>query len=101
MAPMKSAGKEKAGGVAGDEAETHGWRSSKCTDFHQFGLVEEHLQPQEVIHWRKSDRESFPHERENESVVFQSHVLRGLGFPISDFFRGFPMFIIGGFKCIT
>jgi hypothetical protein len=25
----------------------------------------------------------------NESVVFHSHVLRGLGFPVSDFFRGF------------
>ena len=31
---------------------------------------------------------SFPREEGNESVVFLPYVLRGLGFPISDFFRG-------------
>ena len=31
---------------------------------------------------------SFPREEANESVVFLPYVLRGLGFPISDFFRG-------------
>jgi len=86
MAPKKSAGKGKACEAIG-EAETHGWRSSKCTNFHLFGLVEEHLlQPREVIRWRRFDRESFSHEGVNESVVFHSHVLRGFGFPISDFF---------------
>ena len=88
MAPRKTHGKGKAGDAA-DEAEVQGWKSSKCTDFHLLGLVEENLlQPKEVIHWRKSVGESFPHEGENESVVSHSHVLRGLGFPISDFFRG-------------
>ena len=89
MALKKSAGKGKAGEAAGRGAETHGWRSSKCTDFHLLGLMEEHLlQPRDVIHWRRSDGESFPHEGMNESVVFHPYVLRGLGFPISDFFQG-------------
>ena len=43
---------------------------------------------QNVIHWRRSDEESFPHERGDESVIFLPHILRGLGFPVSDFFRG-------------
>ena len=76
MALKKSARKGKAGEAAGRGAETHGWRSSKCTDFHLFGLVEENfLQPQNVIHWRRSDGESFPHEGVNEFVVFHPHVL--------------------------
>ena len=88
MAPMKSAGKGKAGEAAG-EAEARGWKSSKCTDFHLLGLVEDHLlQPQKVIHWRGSVGESFPREKTSESDVFHPHVLRGLGFPVSDFFRG-------------
>ena len=41
-----------------------------------------------MIHWRHSDGESFPCEGENESAIFLPHVLRGLGFPVSDFFRG-------------
>jgi len=43
MVPRKTAGKGKAGHAAGEEAETHGWKSSKCTDFHLLGLVEDHL----------------------------------------------------------
>ena len=35
-----------------------------------------------------SDGEFFSHEGKNESVVFLPHVLRGLGFSVSDFFRG-------------
>ena len=31
---------------------------------------------------------SFPYEEGNESVVFLPHALRGLSFPVSDFFRG-------------
>ena len=89
MAPKRFAGRRKAGEVAGDDAETHGWKSSKCTDSHLFSLVEEHLfQPRNVIHWRKFDGESFPHEGRNESVIVHPHVLRGLSFPVSDFFRG-------------
>ena len=79
----------KAGEAAGDEADVQGWKSSKCSDSHLFGLIEEHLlQPRNVIHWRRSDGESFPHEGGKESVIFLPHVLWGLGFPISDFFRG-------------
>ena len=89
MAPKKPAGRGKAGEAIGDGTETHGWRLSKCTDSHLFGLVEEYLlQPRNMIHWRRSDGKSFPHEGVNESVVFHPHVLRGLGFPVSDFFRG-------------
>ena len=85
MAPKKSVGKGKADEATG-EVETWGWKSSTCTNFHLLGLVEEHLlQSQKIIHWRRSIRESFLHERESESVVFHSHVLRGLGFPVSDF----------------
>ena len=73
-----------AGGV-----EVHGWKSSKCSDSHLLNLVEKHLlQPRSVIRWRGSAGESFPHEEGNESVVFLPHVLRGLGFPVFDFFRG-------------
>ena len=55
MAPKKSVGKGKASGVARDEAEMHWWRLTKCTNFHLFGLVEEHLlRPREVIHWKRS-----------------------------------------------
>jgi hypothetical protein len=81
MAPKKSAGKGKVGEGAGDGVETHGWKLSKCTDFHLFGLVEEHLlQPRNVIHWRRSDGESFPREGVNESVVFHPYVLQVSGF---------------------
>ena len=89
MAPKRSASKGKVDEAAIGEVEVHGWKSSKCTDSHLLNLVESHLlQPRNVIHWRGSVGESFPHERENESVVFLPHVLRGLGFPISDFFWG-------------
>ena len=89
MAPKKSAAKGKVGDTAGAEAEVHGWKSSKYTDSHLLSLVESHLlQPRNVFHWRHSDGESFPHEEGNEFVVFLPHVLRGLGFPVFDFFRG-------------
>ena len=71
MAPKRSAGRGKAGEAAGDEADVQGWKSSKCSDSHLLGLVESHLlQPWNIIHWRRSDGESFPHEEGNESVVF-------------------------------
>ena len=86
MAPKRVQGKGKAGGAA-DQVETQGWRTSECSDFHLLGLVEEDLlQPPEVVHWQKSVGESFPHESENESIIFHSHVLRGLGIPTSNFF---------------
>ena len=89
MAPKRSALKAKLDDAAVGEAEVHGWKSSKCTDSHLLSLVESHLlQPRNVIHWRGSVGESFPHEGGNESVVFLPHVLRGLGFPVSDFFCG-------------
>ena len=89
MAPKRSASKAKGGDTARGEAEVQGWKSSKCTDSHLLDLVEKHLlQPRIVIHWRRSDGEFFPHEGTDESVVFLPYVLRGLGFPISDFFRG-------------
>ena len=89
MAPKRSIAKGKVDDAAVGEAEVHGWKSSKCTDSHLFNLVESHLlQPRRMIHWRRSDGKSFPHEGTDESVVFLPYVLRGLGFPISDFFRG-------------
>ena len=89
MAPKRSSGRGKASEGTGDEAETHGWKSSKCIDSHLLNLVESHLlQSQNEIHCRRSEGESFPHEEKNESVVFLPYVLRSLGFPVSDFFRG-------------
>ena len=89
MVPKRSASKGKVDDAAFGEAEVHGWKSSKCTDSHLLDLMEKHLlQPRNVIHWRGSVGESFPHEGGNESVVFLPHVLRGLGFPISDIFHG-------------
>ena len=89
MALKRSAAKEKVDDAAVGEAEVHGWKSSKCTDCHLLNLVESHLlQPRNIIHWRHSDGESFPHEEGNESVVFLPHVFWGLGFSVSDFFRG-------------
>ena len=100
MAPKRSAAKGKVDDAAVGEAEVHGWKSSKCIDSHLLELVGKHLlQPHSVIHWRGSAGESFPYEKENESVVFLSYVLQGLGFPISNFFRA--SFSIGGFRCIT
>ena len=100
MAPKRSAERGKAGEVAGDEADVQGWKSSKCSDSHLLDLVEEHLlQPRKEIHLRRSEGESFPHEGVDESVVFHPHILRGLGFSISDFFRG--LLYHWGFKCIT
>ena len=89
MAPKRSAGRGKASDAAGDEAEVQGWKLSKCTDSHLLNQIESNLlQPQNVIHWRRSDGESSPNEGRNESVVFLPHVLRGFGFPISNLFRG-------------
>ena len=89
MAPKRSAAKGKVDDTAVGETEVHGWKSSKFTDSHLLDLVGKHLlQPRSVIQWRGSAREYFPHEGGNEYVVFLTHVLRGLGFPISDFFRG-------------
>ena len=89
MAPKRSAVKRKVDDAAVGEAEVHGWKSSKCTDSHLLDLEGKHLlQPRSMIHWRGSDGESFPHEGGEESVVFLPYVLQGLGFPVSDFFRG-------------
>ena len=86
MAPKKIQG--KASGAA-EPVEKVGWKGSKCSDFHLLGLVEENLlQPRELIHWWKSPGDAPPHEGTNETVIFHSHVLRGLGIPTSDFFRG-------------
>lgn len=60
---------------------------SKCSDFHLLDLVEANLlQPCELVHWRKSIGDLVPHEETNETVIFQSHVLCGLGISTSDFF---------------
>ena len=89
MAPKRSASKGKVDEAAIGEVEVHGWKSSRCADSHLLRLVESHLlQPRKVIHWRGSVGESFPHEGGNKSFVFLPHVLRGLGFSVSDFFRG-------------
>ena len=101
MVPKRSAAKGKASGAAGDGAEVQEWKSSKCTDSHLLNLVESHLLlPQNVIHWRHSDGESFPHQGGNESVIFLPHVLWGLSFPVSDFFRDL-LHHWGGVRCIT
>ena len=89
MAPKRSTAKVKASGAAGDGAEVQEWKSSECTDSHLLNLVESHLlQPRSMIHWRGSEGESFSREEGNKSIVFLPYVLRGLGFPVSDFFRG-------------
>ena len=100
MAAKRSAGRGKAGEAGGDDAETHGWKSSKCTDSHLLNLVESHLlQPRNVIHCRRSDGESFSHEEGNESVVFLPHVLRSPNFQFLISSEAF--FTTGGSRCIT
>ena len=89
MAPKRSSSKGKVDNVAVGEGEVHGWKSSKCSDSNLLNLLEKHLlQPRSVIRWRGSAGESFPHEEGNELVVFLPYVLPGLGFPVSNFFRG-------------
>ena len=96
MAPKRSVVKGKVDDAAVGETEVHGWKSSKCAEPHLLNLVESHLlQPRKVIHWSGSVGKSFPHEEGNESVVFLPHVLRGLGFPVSDFFT-WPPSLLGG-----
>ena len=100
MAPKRSAAKGKASGAAGDGAEVQEWKSSKCIDSHLLNLVESHLlQPQNVIHWRRSDGESFPHEGEtNLSFSF----LMFFGASVFPFLISPEAFFIpGGSKCIT
>ena len=89
MAPKRSTAKVKASGAAGDGAEVQEWKSSKCTNSYLLNLIESYLlQPRSMIHWRGSEGESFPREEGNEFVVFLPYVLRGLSFPVFDFFRG-------------
>ena len=100
MAPKRSAAKGKASGVAGDGAEVQEWKSSKCIDSHLLNLVESHLfQPQNVIHWRRSDGESFPHEGEMNLLFFFLMFFRVSVFPF--LISSVAFFIIGGFRCIT
>ena len=100
MAPKRSAVKGKASGAAVDGAEVQEWKSSKCTDSHLLSMVESHLlQPQNVIHWRRSNGVSFPHEEENESVVFFLMFFVALVFQFLISSEAF--FITGGSKCIT
>jgi len=97
MAPKRSAGRGKSGEPCREDVKTHGWKSSKCSDSHLFGLIEEHLlQPRNVIHWRRSDGESFPHEGGNESFLMFFGVLVFPFLISSEVF-----FIIEGFRCIT
>ena len=86
MAPKKASSKGKDGTYV---SEVQGWRTSKCSDSHLLGLVEEKiLQPHEVVHWRKASWEDCPREEGLETVVFNDFILRGFGVPTSDFFRG-------------
>ena len=100
MAPKKSAAKGKASGAAGDGAEVQEWKSSKCTNSHLLNLVESHLlQPQNVIHWRCSDGESFPHEGETNLSFFFLIFFGASVFPFLISSEAF--FTIGAFRCMT
>ena len=100
MVPKKSVAKGKASGAAGDGAEVQEWKSSKCTDSHILNLVESRLlQPRNVIHWRRSDGESFPHEGETSLSFFFLMFFGALVFPF--LISSEASFIIGGFRCIT
>ena len=90
MAPKKCLERERR-----SQAEHQAQRRRKdgeqigAFDFHLLGLVEEKLlQPREVVQWRKSLGDAPPREGPQETVAFQSHILRGFGVPTPDFFRG-------------
>jgi len=76
-------GKEKPSG-ASSPVEKEGWRASKCSDFHLLGLVEEKLlQPCEVVYWCKALGDASPRKGPQETIIFQSYILHGLGIPTS------------------
>ena len=100
MAPKRSAAKGKMDEAAGDGAEVQEWKSSKCTNSHLLNLVEGHLlQPWNVIHWRSSDGEIFPHEGETSLSFFFLMFFGALVFPF--LISSVAFFTTGGFKCIT
>ena len=100
MAPKRSAGRGKAGEAAGDDAEVHGWMSSKCADSHLLDIVGKHLlQPRNVIHWRRSDGESFPHEGKDELLFFFLTFFGASVFPF--LISSAASFTIGGLLTLT
>ena len=48
----------------------------------------------EILHMLPAQRQAIPSPQPGESIVFMSHFLRGLGFPMDPFVRGL-LFIMG------
>ena len=64
------------------------WMPSSVTEEDVLKLREAKFLTAEILHRLPAQRQAIPSPQPGESVVFMSHVLRGLGFPMDPFGRG-------------
>ena len=70
------------------------WMPSSVTEEDVLKLREAKFLTAEILHRLPAQRQAIPSPQPGESVVFMSHFLRGLGFPMDPFVRGL-MFYYG------
>ena len=64
------------------------WMPSSVTEEDVLKLREAKFLTAEILHRLPAQRQAIPSPQPGESVVFMSHFLRGLGFPMDPFVRG-------------
>ena len=64
------------------------WRPSSVTEEDMLKLREAKFLTGEIPHRLPAEGQAIPNPQPGESVVFMSHFLRGLGFPMDPFVRG-------------